>query len=101
VAARFPGGSAASARPTAWRRLDAAVSVFGLLWPLMCSIRLSSSIGALASHRLHSTVSASDGALARMARPRAVSCMRPPASSASRPACTSSGQANAAIAWPG
>ena len=79
------------------RRLDAAVSVFGC-WPLMCSIRLSSSIGALASHRLHSKVSASDGALARMARPRGVSCMRPQASWPA--AWTSSGQANAAIAGP-
>ena len=86
---------------TVCRRVFAEVSVLAVRWPLMCSIRLSSSMDALLTQERHSARIVSAGGRLSAARPFAVNCNRPPANSANPPAWISNGQANAAIGSAG
>jgi hypothetical protein len=79
---------------TVCRRVFADVSVLAVRWPLMCSTRLSSSMGALATQDRHSVRIVSAGARPNAVRPFAVNCNRPPVNSANPAAWISNGQAN-------
>jgi hypothetical protein len=85
---------------TAARLVAAEVSVPGLRWPLIASIRAISSVDTPPSHRAHRAPSASYDGLASVARPRGDSSSRVPASRARPPARISIGHANAAIGSP-
>jgi hypothetical protein len=98
---QVPTGQAASAAATVCRRVLTEVSALAARWPLMCSTRLSSSISPRLTQARHSCRIVSAGATVSAVRPRAVSCSRLPASSASPPAWISSGQATAAIGSSG